>query len=453
MLVQALGGSAQPLELLENLGLAFPCEFDPDLIVPYVHLFPLDVQVANNIGAPTVRRLRVEPMILATDMHPQILSRTTVGTKEEGAVMYIGPDSLALVQHLRTPLRGLFKGGRFRCANDSGGVHQEEVGDRTLHILDLCTGSGVQALSTLVALSKVAPKSTATCVDVNDRALRFVKFNMLLNGLEGKVRTAKCDLLAEGGLSLQKVLGSEPSITGGEKDNGNRRFDVVLANPPFIPVPPCRNIISTVEGNNDEDPLLPPRAIQKRYGLFSSGGSNGEDVLESIMRHSPSMLREHSGLLGIVSEFMNPPLASSFCFDTVKAQEPREDDVAGLCDRIGRWWTDNLRDEKLPVFAEGILFTNEQPVLAGLYASRRSQGDAERQVWMDHLNDQGIERVSPGLLFVVTGGGAPSQAMEGRGRLQLGHSIVPKSDFGSIWTPHNHHAVAYTGKVWSGYFL
>ena len=79
------------VQLLERLGLAFLS--DDRLVVPYVHVCPVTV------GERT--------LFLATDLHPNVLSMTTIGsdddkrsttndnsTEDDGAVMYIGPDSL-----------------------------------------------------------------------------------------------------------------------------------------------------------------------------------------------------------------------------------------------------------------------------------------------------------------------------------------------------------------------
>jgi hypothetical protein len=88
------------VELLETLGLAYVSQDKDDngsnnLLVPYVHVFP--VTVCD------------ETIFLATDLHPNVLSLTTVGsnkdsvssggstmedTEDNGTVMYIGPDSL-----------------------------------------------------------------------------------------------------------------------------------------------------------------------------------------------------------------------------------------------------------------------------------------------------------------------------------------------------------------------
>jgi len=75
------------VELLQELGIAFVSDKN-NLLVPYVHIFP--VTVAD------------KTIYVATDLHPNVLSLTTVGNDnnrssslvDNGAVMYIGPDSL-----------------------------------------------------------------------------------------------------------------------------------------------------------------------------------------------------------------------------------------------------------------------------------------------------------------------------------------------------------------------
>jgi hypothetical protein len=95
------------VQLIETLGLAYTTtvshnnnnnnsnnnnsnddDEEETLLVPYVHVFP--VTICD------------ETIFLATDLHPNVLSLTTVGSvsrsdgtvKENGSVMYIGPDSL-----------------------------------------------------------------------------------------------------------------------------------------------------------------------------------------------------------------------------------------------------------------------------------------------------------------------------------------------------------------------
>eukprot|EP00429_Kryptoperidinium_foliaceum_P050885 CAMPEP_0176126710 /NCGR_PEP_ID=MMETSP0120_2-20121206/63960_1 /TAXON_ID=160619 /ORGANISM="Kryptoperidinium foliaceum, Strain CCMP 1326" /LENGTH=77 /DNA_ID=CAMNT_0017461653 /DNA_START=55 /DNA_END=285 /DNA_ORIENTATION=+ len=61
----------------------------------------------------------------------------------------------------------------------------------------------------------------------------------------------------------------------------------MLANPPFLPVP------------------VGDETINKRHGLFSSGGGSGEEILARIVELASKYL-EPEGSLAVVSEFMNP---------------------------------------------------------------------------------------------------------------------------------------------------
>ena len=332
------------IHLLQQLGLAFVSD-DNLLVVPYVHLFPLDCGCDCNCDCNTTT------LILATDLHPRVLSTTTVGTQHHGPVMYIGPDSLALVSHM------------------------PKVNQEWKNVLDLCTGSGIQALAVLQ--STRCDDCTVTCVDINPRALQFTRFNAALNGLN--VATIQGDL-----------------ITGNMEGVWQNTHDLILANPPFIPVPPTKEIL-------------------KRYGLFSSGGANGEIILRNIIELAGKTLSKENGLLAIVSEFMNP-------------QDP------ALLERLQTWWGDTHS-------ATGVLLTNQIPLNDETYAVRRADSKEEYDIWLEHLRHNHISQVSPGLLFVQT-----SERRSGGG-LDLHHRIVPKTQLGSIWTPSNSDAVAFVGEV------
>ena len=401
------------------------------------------------------------PLILVTDCHPTILSRTTVGKEEDGAVMYIGPDSLALVQHL--PIQS-----HLMHLMQHLHLHLNKKKKRNnFQILDFCTGSGVQALATLMSLENVDPGATAVCVDVNDRALRFTKFNALLNGIDGgRVHTIKADLISGKLLdprdasncncfnSRKEQDGMAPSILdillkGAPATNSQiiptGPFDIILANPPFIPTPSA--------GDDTSD------GISKRYGLFSSGGSSGEEVLQSIVSMSSRLLRKEDGLLAIVSEFMNPP--------TTNTNHPTEDEAelnAELLQKMSHWWQDAITEGEETTASiisrtkgKGILFTNEQPVSASTYASRRADDASEYTTWLQHLETCNIHCVSPGQLYIRTTGDdarsrnssdAPPQP------LHLTYRLVPKDDeLGSIWTPYNHKAVAYTRREWESVMM
>lgn len=490
ILSKGLIGGDNTIALLEYLGLAFYCEIDPLMIVPYVHLFPMDVNLVEKIQKPESsdtnmldqrdnlirKKPRKKSVVFVTDCHPTVLSRTTVGEMEDGAVMYIGPDSLALVQHI--PLQTHMA---HTCKEDYAlHVHKSgTISSQPFKILDFCSGSGVQALSTLVSLEDVKEDAIAVCVDVNDRALRFARFNALLNGIsDHRITTIKADLIRGKLLKQQQHVNAKVGMLNrrnhsdicesneidllktllGLKLQGESQsvFDIILANPPFIPVPPSQNI--NVQNDINVSPTMQVRnSIMKRYGLFSSGGASGEDVLNSIMEMSSRLIRKNGGLLAIVSEFMNPPPVER------ETDASHDNDDHNLLERMECWWNLEMMSssdprEKTLARGKGILFTNQFPVSAATYATRRADNEAEFKVWFDHLQSKDIHSVSPGLMFVRTRDikhnnftpqkNGIEQGRYEQGYLSLSHRIVPRTESGSVWTPSNVEAVDFTAGEW-----
>jgi hypothetical protein len=202
--------------------------------------------------------------------------------------------------------------------------------------------------------------------------------------------------------SLVKGLRDVSLQMNPNKDATTSSFDVILANPPFIPIPP------------DDETIL------QRYGLFSSGGPDGEDVLKVVFQLASALLPPTGGLLGVVSEFMNPPISN----------EEGEDE--SLLKRIRAWWSHDSR-------GRGVLFTNEFPIDAETYGTRRADSSDERAIWLRHLLKLKVERVSPGLVFIFTN--------ESLAELSIAHWFVPKTASGSLWTPSNRDAVGFTRSV------
>jgi carbamoyltransferase len=164
----------------------------------------------------------VESLFIATDHRYMLLDEDRLN---ENPVMYIGMDSRGLVHAApRHPTR---------------------------RALDLCTGSGVQALSA----SRYSEHVTG--VDINPRAVRFARFNAQLNGIDN-VRFIEGD--------LYRAL-DEPS------------FDLILANPPFVPSP------------------------HKALG-FRDGGASGESILARIVAEADAHLSPH-GVLHLVTDLVD----------------------------------------------------------------------------------------------------------------------------------------------------
>ena len=345
----------EDIDLCVSLGVLLPCVVDSSLLVPYVSIMPIDVSHERTIH-------------VATDWHPRVLSTTSI-ENEGDAVMYIGPDSLALVQHW------------FQCP---------ALSQQPRSLLDVCTGSGVQALAAL-ALQKA---SRAVCLDLNTRALRFTLFNAQLNGFEDRIQLVHGDLSA----GIGRLWTRENYHSDDEQPllpllrSISSSYAMLSANPPFLPVPPS--------------------ILKERHGLFSSGGPSGEAILASTVELAAQVLQEE-GYLAVVSEFFW-----------------NQDDRADLLDRIRRWWPG----------ARGILFTNEFPLDPHTYAQRRADDPEEYKQWMKHLEDMDILTSSPGFLFL--------KQQEASTDL-LTHHAVPKSNWGSVWTPSNPAAVGFTSKILS----
>ncbi|CAB1114608.1 unnamed protein product [Ectocarpus sp. CCAP 1310/34] len=303
---------------------------------------PVPAETATTSHAANWGVVAASDMVFATDWPPPGSTALT-----EEPVMYIGPDSIGLVQHVPPKSRR----GQVEMperatvvppqAGSEGGSGKDldsqcaggESGDRRRRyrapeeILDLCSGSGVQGIAAAVLRGGEA---SVTCVDINPRAVRFSRFNALLNGLNtgggeeegGRFRAVVGDLYG----ALDSTVGDRfsadragglPDADGDNDLTGNERgghqpspgagtsgatpttrtpasssssslYDLILANPPFVPVPPRL------------------ASARRRYDVFASGGSNGEKVIEGIFRGAFDRLRPGSGLLAMVSELANP---------------------------------------------------------------------------------------------------------------------------------------------------
>lgn len=117
-------------------------------------------------------------------------------------------------------------------------------------VLEIGTGAGAAALRLAAA---GAGKVLAT--DVNPRVREFLTFNAELNGLAGRVEYVNCDVFS--GLE-------------------GERFDVIVSNPPFVPVP-----------------------SEAGYFTHSDGGPLGTAVLERIATDWTEHLRPGGRLYGV----------------------------------------------------------------------------------------------------------------------------------------------------------
>ncbi len=145
-------------------------------------------------------------------------------------------------------------------------------------VLDLCTGAGL--------LTMVADAEHVVGIDIDPEVAGVARFNILLNGLERRVEVRDGDLysaLAE-----------------------DERFDLIVANPPFLPAPDGVTLPRSADGGPDgeailrrtldgvEDRLTPDgRALVYAQGF----GTEAEPVLAAWLREALAGTSLHATLL------------------------------------------------------------------------------------------------------------------------------------------------------------
>jgi len=277
---RALGPTT--LTALQQLGLVGGC---PDVgqkpsewLVAAVAVTPLavpryqgdsDESMPGKVSSPDSGGTTVDVWI-ATDWRPPVAIALT-----EEPVMYLGPDSIALLRHLPDgpssdssgdpSTEGYCRGSNGQKDSDATSAaikkSRSSTGRRGGRWLDLCCGSGVQGVCALTS----GRCERVDLVDVNPRALRFTRFNLRLNRVRSFGATYQGD--------LYEALPPKSKL-----------YDVILANPPFVPVPPELFGPSPSESNSD---------IQaRRYDVFSADPSGvGDGILRRILEGAPKFLK------------------------------------------------------------------------------------------------------------------------------------------------------------------
>lgn len=235
-------------------------------------------------------------LYLATDHRFMFLPEDRIG---ESPVMYIGMDSMGLVH----------TAPRYRAEQ----------------LLDLCCGSGIQGL----VASRYARHVTG--VDINPRSIRFSRFNAQLNGIRNI-----CFYLGD---LYEPVKG--------------RKFDTILANPPFVPSP-------------------------KSEYRFRDGGKSGEEILRRIIRESADHLAPE-GRLFIVTDLV---------------------DVHNYEAKLNNWWTGGPAHKLVLQTADrnDILFS--EPHSHRPFGQSFEEYVAELEQWIRNFHEVGISSVNFGYVMI-----------------------------------------------------
>jgi len=185
--------------------------------------------------------------------------------------------------------------------------------------LDLCTGSGIHALLASSHTKQVL------AVDINPRAARCTRFNAQVSG----------------NANVEAVVGDLFEAVGG------KRFDLITANPPFVP--------------------SPLDALQ-----FRDGGRSGEDILKRIVAGLPHHLAP-DGIAQIVTEL-------------------GERDNEPLVDRLREWLNGAAMDIHILRLGE---HTSTK------YAIGHAKGD-DYQAFLDSIDEWASNLRSQGFIRVVS---------------------------------------------------
>ncbi|MEW6278353.1 MAG: methyltransferase [Candidatus Eremiobacterota bacterium] len=204
--------------------------------------------------------------------------------------------------------------------------------------LDLCTGSGVHAVLAAAHADEVWG------VDVNARALEFSRINARVNKVGEPCRFVQGSLY-------------EPLPEG--------RFDLITANPPFVPTP------------------------RGDLALFRPGGQTGEEVTRAIVGGLPERL-EVGGTLTLVSQ--HPVMRHSHVLDRVE----------GWLGGAAGWGLAYL--VVCPIDRDDLIASHLIPRLQFLAELGPEEGARayrrEFERWLDSYAESGIVAADLGLIYV-----------------------------------------------------
>ncbi len=160
--------------------------------------------------------------------------------------------------------------------------------------LDLCTGSGCIAISTLAMRKDCRAKA----VDLYDGALKMAALNAEDNCVKERLEIIKCDILSQ---------------TAADTVCGGKKYDAILSNPPYIKSDDLDSLapelsaepVSALDGG--EDGLTFYRAIISQFAeslkeggfmLFEAGADTAEGVAEVARQagFSAQIIKDYSGL-------------------------------------------------------------------------------------------------------------------------------------------------------------
>lgn len=213
----------------------------PSSIIDALQTCGLVMPEGPNFRTPGMAIVPFEGLLLTVAIPPQY--PTAAWSKQP---IYIGPDSFYLA--------GLFP--------------PSMQGKR---ILDVCAGSGIQGL---ICLSRGA--ASATALEKNPAAAAVASLNAAINGLADRYEILESDLFSA----------LDPSLT----------FDVVVSNPPFMPV------MESID-----------------YPICGAGGADGTELLSKIVVALPRLVKQDGGQAYVIANCLGSQTGINCNRDVVSA--------------------------------------------------------------------------------------------------------------------------------------
>ena len=141
-----------------------------------------------------------------------------------------------------------------------GGAIDYWLHESTRKVLDVCTGNG----SLAVIAAMVYPEVDITASDLSPDALAVARINVDKHGLQERIT-----LLPSDGLSSPELQARGP-------------FDLILCNPPYV---------------NSQSMAALPAEYQAEPPLALTGGSDGMDLIRTLLADAPAFMTPASALV------------------------------------------------------------------------------------------------------------------------------------------------------------
>ncbi len=169
---------------------------------------------------------------------------------------------------------------RFPLTTDA--PNPTDVGAPAIRIADVCTGSGVIAISLL----KNLPSARCVATDISPDALALASENAARHGVEGRLDLRQGDLLEPLRQWAQEARGNTGGGAGDDRASSQREFtgfDYIAANPPYIP--------------DEEWPAVAPNVKGHEPEIALRGGPEGRRLVAPLLEHAPALLNPGGMLL------------------------------------------------------------------------------------------------------------------------------------------------------------